>query len=71
MAPKKEGGLVEGADSFVDGIPIEERPPEEVRRIGDTVIALDEVEVFNPAFDVTPANLVDALITERGVVRLA
>lgn len=54
-----------------DGIPIEERPPEEVRRIGDTVIAPEEVEVFNPAFDVTPANLVDALITERGVVRLA
>jgi methylthioribose-1-phosphate isomerase len=29
------------------------------------------VEVFNPAFDVTPARLVDALVTERGVVRLA
>jgi methylthioribose-1-phosphate isomerase len=54
-----------------DEIPIEERPPEEVRRIGDTLIAPEEVEVFNPAFDVTPAGLVDALITERGVVRLA
>ncbi|MFP6891935.1 MAG: S-methyl-5-thioribose-1-phosphate isomerase, partial [Nitrospinota bacterium] len=54
-----------------DEIPIEERPPEEVRRIGDTLIAPEKVEVFNPAFDVTPAGLVDALITERGLVRLA
>jgi methylthioribose-1-phosphate isomerase len=35
------------------------------------LIAPEEVEVFNPAFDVTPAALVDGLITERGVVRLA
>ena len=53
------------------GIPIEERSPEEVRRVGGELIAPEEVEVFNPAFDVTPAALVDGLITERGVVRLA
>jgi len=52
-------------------IPIEERPAQEVRTIGGRMIAPEGVEVFNPAFDVTPARLVDALITERGVVRLA
>lgn len=54
-----------------DGIPIEERPEEEVRRLGGTLIAPEEAEVFNPAFDVTPARLVSGLITERGVVRLS
>ncbi len=52
-------------------IPIEERPPEEVRSFGECRTAPEEVTVFNPAFDVTPARLVDALITERGVVHLA
>ncbi len=52
-------------------IPIEERPPEEVRSFGEKLTAPEEVNVFNPAFDVTPARLVDALITERGVVHLA
>ncbi len=54
-----------------EDIPIEERAAEEVRAWGGRVIAPEEAEVFNPAFDVTPARLVDALITERGVVRLA
>ncbi len=54
-----------------EGIPIEERPEEEVRRLGETLIAPEEAEVFNPAFDVTPARLVSGLITERGVVRLS
>ncbi|MEK6712090.1 MAG: S-methyl-5-thioribose-1-phosphate isomerase [Nitrospinota bacterium] len=54
-----------------EDIPIEERSAQEVRTMGGRLIAPEEVEVFNPAFDVTPARLVDALITERGVVRPA
>ncbi len=49
-------------------IPIEERPAEEVTHIGGVRIAPD-VAVANPAFDVTPARLVTAIITERGVAR--
>jgi methylthioribose-1-phosphate isomerase len=51
------------------GIPIEERGPEEVREIGGRLITLPFVEVRNPAFDVTPAALITAIITERGVHR--
>ena len=49
-------------------IPIEERPAEEVTHIRGVRIAPD-VAVANPAFDVTPARLVTAIITERGVAR--
>ena len=49
-------------------IPIEERGPEEVTGFGDARWAPQGVRVRNPAFDVTPAQLVTALITERGVV---
>ncbi len=50
-----------------DAIPIEERPAREVTHIGDTPIAPAGVPVRNIAFDVTPANLVTAIITERGI----
>jgi methylthioribose-1-phosphate isomerase len=49
-------------------IPIEERGPEEMTGFGDTRWAPQGVRVRNPAFDVTPAQLVTALITERGIV---
>jgi methylthioribose-1-phosphate isomerase len=49
-------------------IEIESRSEDEVRRFGDTPTCLPETQVFNPAFDVTPAALVTALITERGVI---
>jgi methylthioribose-1-phosphate isomerase len=49
-------------------IPIEERGPEEMTGFGDTRWAPQGVRVRNPAFDVTPGQLVTALITERGVV---
>jgi methylthioribose-1-phosphate isomerase len=49
-------------------IPIEERAPAEVTGFGDLRWAPEGVQVRNPAFDVTPAELVTALITERGVV---
>lgn len=51
-----------------DAIEIEERDPDEVRRLGGRQTALDAVEVFNPAFDVTPARYVTAIVTEKGVV---
>jgi methylthioribose-1-phosphate isomerase len=49
-------------------IPIEERNADEVRRPLGAQFAPDLVPVANPAFDVTPAALVSALITERGVI---
>jgi methylthioribose-1-phosphate isomerase len=51
------------------GIPIEERAAAEVRGFGGQRWAPADVAVRNPAFDVTPAELVTALITENGVVR--
>src|SRR5262249_24387051 len=51
-----------------DAIPIEERAPEEVRGARGVRWADPEVQVFNPAFDVTPAALVTSLVTERGIV---
>lgn len=49
-------------------IPIEERPIEEVTGYRDCQWAAQGVEVRNPAFDVTPAELVTGLITEKGVI---
>lgn len=51
------------------GIPIEERSPEEVTHIAGVRIAPEGVRVINPAFDVTPAELVSAIITEEGIAR--
>jgi len=49
-------------------IPIEQRQPQEVTSIhGSHPIAPSGVHVYNPAFDVTPAELVSGIITERGV----
>ncbi|MCG6137417.1 MAG: S-methyl-5-thioribose-1-phosphate isomerase [Nostoc sp. LLA-1] len=47
-------------------IPIEERNPEEVYQVGDTMLTPLGVEFYNPAFDVTPAELITAIITEQG-----
>jgi methylthioribose-1-phosphate isomerase len=52
-----------------DLIPIEQRSAEEVKRLGDTRLTPDEVEVENPAFDVTPAEMVTAIVTDQGVYR--
>lgn len=52
-----------------DDIPIEERDAREVTHIAGRRVAAQNVNVFNPAFDVTPAELVSAIITEHGVVR--
>ncbi len=50
-------------------IPIEQRPPREVTHVFSERIVPEGVPVRNPAFDVTPAALVTALITDRGVAR--
>ncbi len=50
-----------------DAIEIEERPAEEVTHVGETQITPDGVEVANPAFDVTPARYITAIITEVGI----
>ena len=50
-------------------IPIEERHPSEIYQIGQTNICPTGVEFFNPAFDVTPAKLIKAIITEKGAVK--
>ncbi len=51
-----------------DKIPIEERPQAEVLSLAGTRIAPDGVHAWNPSFDVTPADLVDVIVTEKGVV---
>ncbi len=52
-----------------DAIPIEERAPEEVTGVRGVPLAPEGVAVANPAFDVTPARYVTAIITEAGVAR--
>lgn len=51
-----------------DSIPIEERKSEEITHGFGKQTAPEGVEVYNPAFDVTPAEYIEAIITERGVV---
>ena len=50
-------------------IPIEERNSTEIAQIGDTTICAPGADFYNPAFDVTPASLISAIITERGVIK--
>jgi methylthioribose-1-phosphate isomerase len=51
-----------------ESIPIEERSPSEVTSLyGDRMIAPQGIDVWNPAFDVTPAALIKGIITERGI----
>ena len=50
-------------------IPIEERNPDEVRKIKNIYVSPRNVKVFNPAFDVTPNRFITAIITEKGILR--
>ena len=50
-------------------IPIEERGPEEVAEIAGQRVAPEGVSVWNPAFDITPARYITAIVTERGIAR--
>ena len=52
-----------------DDIEIEERARDELARSGNMQLLADGIRVWNPAFDVTPAELVTAIITDRGVFR--
>ncbi|MFO7604655.1 MAG: S-methyl-5-thioribose-1-phosphate isomerase [Gammaproteobacteria bacterium] len=56
--------IASGAD-----IPIESRAGSEVLSCGKVVVAASGAEAWNPVFDVTPAALVDAIVTERGIVQ--
>lgn len=59
---------IDMATKHGDEIEIEERPPSEITHVGDCQITPDDVEVGNPAFDVTPSKYVTAIITEKGIV---
>ena len=50
------------------GIPIEERPADEVRGFAGHPAAPRNVAVFNPAFDVTPHELISGIVTEYGTI---
>ncbi len=50
-------------------IPIEERAEDEVLRPGGADLAAPGARALNPAFDVTPADLIEAIVTEQGVLR--
>jgi methylthioribose-1-phosphate isomerase len=75
----REAGIpfvVAGPTSTIDAhcpsgsaITIEERDPDEVRRADSTELAIPGTPCRNPAFDLTPAKMITALVTERGVAR--
>jgi methylthioribose-1-phosphate isomerase len=52
-----------------DQIPIESRAPDEILALCSRRIAAGGADAWNPVFDVTPADLIDVLVTERGVAR--
>ncbi len=52
-----------------EAIPIEERDPREVTRCGGARVVPEGSPVYNPAFDVTPAELITAIVTEVGIAR--
>ncbi|MDA8229170.1 MAG: S-methyl-5-thioribose-1-phosphate isomerase [Desulfitobacterium hafniense] len=49
-------------------IPIEERSPQELRELFGVPTSPQEVQVYNPAFDVTPAKYITGIVTEKGIV---
>lgn len=59
---------IDQACSSGQHIPIEERRREEIMVIQGHKMGLDDVAVYNPSFDVTPAQLISAIVTEKGVV---
>jgi methylthioribose-1-phosphate isomerase len=65
VAPRS---TVDLATATGDDIEIEERTGDEITTIGGRRYAPESVTAFNPVFDVTPAHLIDALVTEVGVV---
>ncbi len=60
---------IDPATATGEAIPIEERDPDEVRRGFGRLTAPETVPVYAPAFDVTPADLIDGIVTDMGVLR--
>lgn len=60
---------IDTATATGDSIPIEQRSPREVTHHAGKQLTPDGVGVENPAFDVTPARYITAIITERGILR--
>ena len=56
------------SDTGLD-IPVENRSPKEVTRVKDFQFTIEDIEVETPAFDVTPANLITGIITEKGIAK--
>jgi len=63
-APKSTFDLKRSIEEVI----IEERDPDEVRKIRDVLITLPDTPVYNPVFDITPPKYVTAIITELGVI---
>lgn len=59
-----DGNITSGSQ-----IPVEERPPQELKEVNGVVIAPIQSTVWNPSFDVTPAQLISAIVTEDGIFR--
>ncbi|MBT4843272.1 MAG: S-methyl-5-thioribose-1-phosphate isomerase [Anaerolineae bacterium] len=59
---------IDMATKHGDEIEIEERPASEITHVRECQITPDDIEVGNPAFDVTPSKYITAIITEKGVV---
>ncbi len=53
----------------VEEVIIEERSGDEIRKINGEYITVPDVPVYNPAFDITPPELISAIITEKGIIR--
>ncbi len=51
-----------------EDVEIEERDPDEVRMINGEYVTVPDAKVYNPAFDITPPELITAIITDKGVV---
>jgi len=51
-----------------DEIPVEERDGSEIRTFMNVKLVSDEVPVYNPAFDITPAKYITGIITEKGII---
>jgi len=61
---------IDMASKCAADIPIEQRKPEEVTELWyEKRMAAENIGVYNPAFDVTEASLITAIITERGILR--
>ena len=56
-------------ESRPEDVTIEQRSASEVTGIGDKKTAPDGIDVINPAFDITPPELISGIITENGVVK--